>query len=130
MTCRPGLHTCGALGIAAVGRMDLAAQMAADCEERMMDEELVERVARAMSDAESHVSLDSPLRITVEHERYLGLARAVIPIIAAHEREQCARVAEEYRDWHTKHDDGLSGFCHMALGADEVADRIRARGDA
>lgn len=32
----------------------------------------------------------------------------------------------EYEAWHNKHDDGLSGFGHMALGASEVRDTIRS----
>lgn len=58
---------------------------------------------------------------------------AMQPHIAA-EREDAARRAleaaasecEGYAAWHSQHDDGLSGFGHMALGASEIADEIRA----
>lgn len=40
--------------------------------------------------------------------------------------EEAAKVADEYAVFHDKHDDGLSGFTHMALGAREVAEEIRA----
>ena len=40
--------------------------------------------------------------------------------------EEAAKVADEYVAFHDKHDDGLSGFTHMALGAREVAEEIRA----
>lgn len=40
--------------------------------------------------------------------------------------EEAAKVADEYAVFHDKHDDGLSGFGHMALGAREVADELRA----
>ena len=55
-------------------------------------------------------------------------------VIATHHRvaaenaalEEAAKVADEYVAFHDKHDDGLSGFTHMALGAREVAEEIRA----
>ena len=110
MTCRPGLHTCGALGIAAVGRMDLAARMAADCEERMMDEELV------------YLVRDKVYALTDKSQSYCEVvARAVIPIIAAHEREQCARVAQD------KQAGGSEAYNAACRG---IANAIRARGDA
>ena len=40
--------------------------------------------------------------------------------------EEAAKVADEYVAFHDKHDDGLSGFTHMVLGAREVAEEIRA----
>lgn len=40
--------------------------------------------------------------------------------------EEAVQVAREYAAYHDKHDDGLSGFDKMALGASEVADEIRA----
>jgi hypothetical protein len=101
MTCRPGLHTCGALGIALFD-MDLAAQMAADCEERMMNEELVERVARVLChDGQGLcVGFCHEQRCRAATEAFGDAARAVIPIIAAHEREQCARlIRDSAPDW-------------------------------
>ena len=40
--------------------------------------------------------------------------------------EEAAAIATEYAQWHDKNDDGLSGFAAMSVGAEEVADRIRA----
>lgn len=40
--------------------------------------------------------------------------------------EASAGECVEYEAWHNKHDDGLSGFGHMALGASEVRDNITA----
>ena len=53
------------------------------------------------------------------------IARAAIAYIVPREREECAKVADEYCKWHCEHDDGLSGFGHMAQGAEEVAAAIR-----
>ena len=122
MTCRPGLHTCGALGIALFD-MDLAAQMAADCEERMMNEELVERVARVLChDGQGLcVGFCHEQRCRAATEAFGDAARAVIPIIAAHEREQCARVAQD------KQAGGSEAYNAACRG---IANAIRARGDA
>ena len=40
--------------------------------------------------------------------------------------ERAAKVADDYVTYHDKHDDGLSGFDKMSLGASEVAEEIRA----
>ena len=55
---------------------------------------------------------------------------ALIAKAKAEEREECAKVADEYARFHRKHDDGLSGFDGMALGAEELADAIRNGGQA
>lgn len=57
-------------------------------------------------------------RIAAEQRGKLEGARLAI--------EASAGECVEYEAWHNKHDDGLSGFGHMALGASEVRDNITA----
>ncbi len=57
----------------------------------------------------------APERLTPEHD-----------IVRRQALEEAAALATEYAQWHDKNDDGLSGFAAMSVGAEEVADRIRA----
>lgn len=75
------------------------------------------------------VPADTPARRSERDRLAVKFARHRI---AAEERgarwgiEAGAGEATEYATFHNKHDDGLSGFDHMALGATEVAETIRA----
>lgn len=76
------------------------------------------------ADREALERIDDALGFLLDNEREI-----VLQAFARHAqqaREQAAKVADEYAAYHDKHDDGLSGFDKMALGAREVAEEIRA----
>ena len=109
-----------------------------------MNNDLIEQVARAIfachfadtAQAQAMLERDwprgSPIKLMVQRE-----AQAAIAVMQPHieaQREAAARDAleaaadagDKYAAWHNEHDDGLSGFGHMALAGGEIADEIRA----
>jgi len=81
-----------------------------------MNQELMNMVQQAVNSIPDHVDFEIPN----------AFAEAFAALVAAAEREACAKVCEEYRDEWLK---GSGRFEFMGEGADLLADFIRARGE-
>lgn len=69
---------------------------------------------------------DNGLVLDLSEEAAAAVIASALEAARREALEQAAKVADEYATWHNKSDDGLSSFDKMALGAEEVAEQIRA----